>query len=297
MKRSVAMVSIVWFMACGKDLDSLHLGTPSDLVDAAGADAAGADARADAAMTDAPGGDASPDGSNGSCGGVVCEDFEATAVGGIPGAPWTVSRPNCSGSGTLSVDASQAHGGTHSLKVVGGPNFCDHVFLASTAPATLHPTLYARFFVRFDDAFGPSHTTFLAMADTADGTGGATKDMRMGGQSGIFMWNREKTDATLPALSPVGIAQSVVPTPDAWHCVQIAIDSAARTLQTSIDGVARAGLAIDTTPTQDLDQQWLSSAWMPNLQDIRFGWEAYGGTAMTLWYDDIAIGSAPIGCP
>jgi len=156
--------------------------------------------------------------------------------------------------------------------------------------------MYVRFFVRFDDAFGSSHTTFLAMADAADGSGGATKDMRMGGQSGIFMFNREKSDATLPALSPAGIAQSVVPTADAWHCVQFAIDSGAHTLQTSIDGVARAGLAIDTTPTQDLDQQWLSSAWTPNLRDIRFGWEAYGGTAMTLWYDDIAIGSAPISC-
>ena len=46
----------------------------------------------------------------------------------------------------------------------------------------------------------------------------------------------------------------------------------------------------------DDDQQCLSSAWTPNLRDIRFGWEAYGGTAMTLWYDDIAIGSAPISC-
>jgi len=282
------MVSLMWIAACGTDPPALRSGASQlDAAPGGDVDAAPGSGGADAAP-DASGGSAT-----GACGGVVCEDFEATATGSVPGAPWTVSRPSCSGSGTLSVDASQAHSGAHSLKVVGGPNYCDHVFLASTAPAALHATMYVRFYVRFDDAFGASHTTFLAMADATD-----AKDMRMGGQSGIFMFNREKSDATLPALSPAGIAQSVAPTADAWHCVQLAIDSAAHTLQTSIDGVARTGLAIDTTPTQELDQQWLSSgAWQPNLQDIRFGWEAYGGTAMTLWYDDIAIGSAPISCP
>jgi hypothetical protein len=232
--------------------------------------------------------DASP---AGPCNGAaVCNDFESAAVGSIPGAPWTVARPSCNGTGTLAVDDSQAHSGTRSLVIRGGATYCDHVFLASAAPAALTGALYARFFVRFDDAFSDSHTTFLAFADATDG-----KDLRMGGQKGIFMWNRELGDATLPVLSPTGIALSVAPTADAWHCVQIAIDPAAGSLRTSIDGVAHAGLVIDTTP--DVDQQWLNgAAWHPSLQDIRFGWEAYGGPAMTLWFDDIAFGAQPIGC-
>ena len=227
----------------------------------------------------------------GPCGEAICEGFESAAVGSVPGAPWTVSVPSCSGSGTLAIDDTQAHSGARSLAVRGGSTYCDHVFLASAVPATLAGTLHVRFYVRFEDAFTDAHTTFLALADQTDG-----KDLRMGGQKAIFMWNREAGDATLPVLSPTGIALSVTPTPDAWHCVQVAIDPAGRTLQTSIDGVARSGLVIDTTPTPDIDQQWLRQPWMPRLQNIRFGWEAYGGPAMTLWFDDIAVGSAPIDC-
>jgi hypothetical protein len=281
--------------ACGKDLEPLGGGGHAPAVDAAIMSDVPTGEHPDSGDgSDNGGGSGDGGGVTASCGSgtAVCEDFEAAAVGSVPGAPWTLSTPNCSGTGTLAVDATQAHTGAHSLIVHGGANFCDHVFLSSAAPASLHGMLYARFYVRFDDAFGSQHTTFLALADATD-----AKDLRMGGQSGIFMWNRELNDATLPALSPAGIALSVSPAPDAWHCVQIAIDQTAHTLQTSIDGVAKAGLVIDGTPTQDVDQQWLNGpAWKPSLSNIRFGWEAYGGTPMTLWYDDIAVGSAPIAC-
>jgi len=224
-------------------------------------------------------------------GAAVCEDFESTAVGSVPGAPWTVSRPSCSGTGTLAVVSTQAHSGTRALEVRGGSTFCDHVFLASAAPATLGSTLYARFFVRFAAAFTDAHTTFLALADATDG-----KDLRMGGQKGIFMWNRELGDATLPALGPAGIALSVAPAANTWYCVEATIDAAGRSLHTSIDGVARSGLVIDATPTPEIDEPWLRSAWSPRLQDIRFGWEAYGNSPMTLWFDDVAVGPSPIGC-
>jgi hypothetical protein len=250
----------------------------------------------DAPTSDAsPGVDSLPGGSNpgGGChGATVCEDFESTAVGSVPGAPWSISTPNCMGAGALSVDSSQAHGGMRSLKVTGKGSYCDHVFLSHPAPASIAATLYARFYVRFETAFAASHTTFLAFADATDG-----KDLRMGGQSGIFMFNRELNDATLPALSPAGIAQSLPPAANTWYCVEIAIDGAAHTLRTSIDGVARAGLVIDAAPTPDIDQPWLGGpTWAPRLQSIRFGWEAYAGTTMNLWFDDIAVGNAPIGC-
>jgi hypothetical protein len=229
----------------------------------------------------------------GACqGAMLCEDFESTAAGSVPGAPWSTSTPSCMGAGTLAVDSSQAHSGAHSLRVAGKGSYCDHVFLASAAPAAITGTLHARFYVRFETAVGAMHTTFLAMADATDG-----KDLRMGGQQGIFMFNRERNDATLPELSPTGIAQSLAPAANTWYCVELAIDGAGHTLHTSIDGVARAGLVLDTTPTPDIDKPWLEGPdWSPRLQNIRFGWEAYSGTVMNLWFDDIAVGAAPIGC-
>jgi hypothetical protein len=229
----------------------------------------------------------------GACrGAALCEDFESTAVGSVPGLPWSISTPSCMGAGALAVDGSQAHSGAHSLAVAGKGSYCDHVFLSSAVPVAITGTLYARFYVRFDSATAAAHTTFLALADATDG-----KDLRMGGQQGIFMFNRELNDATLPALSPAGIAQSLAPAAGTWYCIELAIDGAGHTLHTSIDGVARAGLVLDTTPTADVDQQWLAGpTWSPRLQNIRFGWEAYGGTVMNLWFDDIAVGAAPIGC-
>jgi len=30
--------------------------------------------------------------------------------------------------------------------------------------------------------------------------------------------------------------------------------------------------------------------------DFNFGWQSYGAGAMTIWFDDVALSSAPIGC-
>ena len=53
----------------------------------------------------------------------------------------------------------------------------------------------------------------------------------------------------------------------------------------------------DGVPTQDIDKQWLNKVgWKPDLVDLKLGWESYGGQDMTLWFDDVAIGPARIGC-
>ncbi len=60
------------------------------------------------------------------------------------------------------------------------------------------------------------------------------------------------------------------------------------------------GLAEDGTPTPDIDQTWVGStaslARYTAFADFNFGWQSYGGGALTLWYDDVALSSTPIGC-
>jgi hypothetical protein len=133
----------------------------------------------------------------------------------------------------------------------------------------------------------------MAMRDTADGD----RDLRMGGQNQILMWNRESDDATLPALSPAGVAMSVEPATDQWLCVEFMVDGPGGLLDTWVDGVAVEGLRVDGTPTPDVDQQWLNKPdWHPSLVDLKLGWEAYAGQALTLWFDDVALGAQRIGC-
>lgn len=225
----------------------------------------------------------------------LCDGFEGAAAGGSPDpALWTVVSPDCSGTGTLVVDDAVAHTGTRSLRVDGGGGWCDHVFARNTsAVAAVQGPLHVRFFLRLGEALGDGHVTILALADADDGG----SDVRLGGQAGVLVWNRASDDATLPVLSPAGIATSVGPDAGRWHCVEVALDGAAGTLDTWVDGVAVDGLRVDGEPTADRDAGWLArGAWHPAPTDLRLGWESYHGDARTLWVDDVAVAGSPIGC-
>ncbi len=225
----------------------------------------------------------------------LCDDFESAAAGGPPSATlWSVVSPDCSGAGTLSIDDTQAHSGAHSVKVGGGGGYCDHVFLSNaTAMATVGPQVYVRFFVRLGAALGNGHTTFLAMKDTADNG----KNVRMGGQNAILMYNRESDDATLPTMSPAGVAKSVSLPAESWKCIEFHIDQSAGTIDTWVDGAEIAGLVENGTPVADVSTQWLAKGtWKPSLADLKLGWESYAGQAITLWFDDVAVAGVRLGC-
>lgn len=225
----------------------------------------------------------------------LCDDFEGVPAGDPPDAArWTVTSPNCSGAGALAVDDAQAHTGAQSLRVDGGGGYCDHVFVANTAAiAALATPVYGRVWLRLAAPLGQGHTTFMTLRDVADGD----KDLRMGGQSEILMWNRESDDATLPSLSPVGISMSAAIPAATWTCVEFMIDEDEGLLTTWVDGVALSGLAVDSEPTPDVDQQWLGKPmWRPSLTDFKLGWESYAGQTMTLHIDDVALADSRIGC-
>ncbi|MEZ4302307.1 MAG: hypothetical protein R3B70_45690 [Polyangiaceae bacterium] len=226
----------------------------------------------------------------------LCDGFEGASAGGPPDpALWAVVSPNCSGAGTVTVDSAVAHTGNQSLRVDGKGGYCDHVFIGHAASVPgLGDTIFGRFHVRFSDALGQGHTTFLAMKDAADGG----KDLRMGGQNGVLMYNRESDDATLPVMSPAGTATSMPVAPGEWTCIEFQIDAQAGTLHTWVNGAPVAGLTLDETPTPDIDQPWITQkpGWKPDLEDLRLGWESYAGQSMTLWIDDVALAPQKLGC-
>lgn len=209
-----------------------------------------------------------------------CFDFEDAR------APAPVT-PNCAGSGAIAIDHAVAHAGTSSLRVDGAAGYCNHVFWSAGDDALAVPggAVHVRFFVRLASALGDGHVTFLASKDRTSG-----KDLRLGGQSKIVMWNREADDATLPDLSPQGIAKSVAPVPDRWHCVEWSVD-ARGAITTSVDESAVVGLASGGS-----DSAWSKAPSPFSLTDLRLGWESYGDKGMTLWFDDVVVASSAIGC-
>ncbi|KAF4406374.1 hydrolase [Streptomyces lycii] len=220
-----------------------------------------------------------------------CEDFEAQTGTGLSGR-WTASAPNCTGTGAASVDSAVAHTGAKSLRIDGTAGYCNHIFAATDLTEVAgSSSLHVRFYVRHTTALPAAHVTFLAMHDPNDGG----KDLRMGGQNGALQWNRESDDATLPEQSPNGVALSRPLPLDEWTCVEYGIEGS--TLETRVNGEVVEGLVVDGTPTHDIDRQWLNKAgWSPAPTDLRLGWESYGDGADTLWYDDVAVGTSPIGC-
>jgi hypothetical protein len=223
----------------------------------------------------------------------LCDGFENQS-GTMPSGDWSVTYPDCQGTGTASIDSSVAHQGSRSVRIDGAAGYCNHVFVRSNRDlGGLGAVRYGRFWVRHTTALPTQHVTFVAMRDANDGN----RDLRMGGQNGALQWNRASDDATLPEQSPTGVALSLPLPVNRWTCVEFMVDGTQGRLQTWVDGMAVTGLTADGTPTHDVDGQWYNRAtWRPNLTDLRLGWESYGEGADTLWFDDVALGSTRIGC-
>jgi hypothetical protein len=226
-------------------------------------------------------------------GATFCDTFESQ-TGSTPSGNWQVSYPNCQGTGSVAVDRTVAYSGSTSIRVDGHAGYCNHVFFGTqNTIATIGSNLYVRFFIRHTTALPTGHVTFVAMRDTND----SSKDLRMGGQNGALQWNRESDDATLPAQSPAGVALSMPLPINQWSCVEFGINESLGTMSTWLNGNEVLGLHLDGTPTQDVDNQWLSRAnWRPALNDLRLGWESYSDGDDTLWFDNVAISSQKVGC-
>ncbi|MDQ0936737.1 hypothetical protein QFZ49_006712 [Streptomyces turgidiscabies] len=225
-------------------------------------------------------------------GATICSDFE-DQTGTVPSGPWQTTAPDCQGTGKVSVDTSVAYSGTRSLRVDGGAGYCNHAFAASTRDlSSVGPVMYVRMRVRHTTALPTSHVTFVSMPDASQGG----RALRVGGQNGALQWNRESDDATLPEQSPAGVALSTPLPTGRWLCLRFQIDTTAQSMRTWVDDREVAGLHVDGVPTQNVDGQWLGRRTPPRPTGLRLGWESYGTGDDTLWFDDVALGSSPIGC-
>ena len=227
------------------------------------------------------------------CGNAMfCDGFESQG-GTVPDGAWTMSRPNCQGSGTATVDTAIAHSGTRSVRVDGRAGYCNHVFVRPTADLTpVGRTWHVRFYVRHTVPLPGGHVALAALRDDADDG----KDLRLGGQNGALQWNRESDDATVPVQSPAGVAQSRPLPTDTWNCITFTVDGERGTMSTSVNGTPVPGLRVDAVPTTDVDAQWIGRTWRPHLTDLRLGWESYGGGDDILWFDDVAVSAYPLTC-
>jgi hypothetical protein len=239
-----------------------------------------------------------PPGGGGCPAGVVfCDGFENQA-GTTPSGRWSVDTPSCSGTGNVAISSTVAHSGGKSLQANGFDGYCNHVFADDTTDmATVTSNdWFVRFWMMHTTPLPTGHVTFLAMNDSADGN----TDLRLGGQNGALMWNRQLDDQTLPDQSPAGVAQSYVLPTNTWTCVEFEVNGTNGHINTWVNGSAIPGLTENGTPVSNVSDQWVQgngATWRPHLTDLKLGWESYGGGGNdTLWFDDVALSSSRIGC-
>jgi LysM repeat protein len=237
----------------------------------------------------------SPTSSSGSSGGsssgsiVLSQSFDSASSISALSPTWKISYPDCSGSSTASIDNSMSTSSPNSLKIVGINGYCNHIFLGTDLSSLISGDLYVRFRIRFSQALGSGHVSFLTVRDSISG-----KNLRMGGQAGIMMWNRESDDATLPSLSPQGIALSFPPAINTWYCIEFSlVNTGGKTILTTwANGQKVVGMSVGNT---EADNQWTRvSNYKPT--DLKLGFEGYSGLDTNIWFDDLLVSSKPIGC-
>ena len=181
---------------------------------------------------------------------------------------------------------------------------CEHMCMYSPCPSPSssdalfplnkrsHQDLLLTPYSKAAKALTDSHVTFITMPDSAQGT---NKHLRIGGQSKILMYNRETDDATLPDLSPQGIATSKALPTNAWTCFEYHLGTDG-SVATWLNNVTVPALTVGNGATNANAGQWTRSSVKPKIKGVYFGWESYGGDTNTMWYDDIVVSSSRIGC-
>lgn len=245
-----------------------------------------------------------PEGSADPCSGLaLCDGFETDTVGAAPSAAlWSIVT-GCGQNdpaSTVTVDNSQQYTGKNSVKVVGGTNTCGPIFSNNGAFKSLGPSIYGRFYARFSVPTQSSHSMFMGLGFETDGGVPAqvNDNLEMTGQYGVYVWNLH--DTTLPNTAPS--ASTPVNT---WACFEFHTDATTGDLDTWIGGtttdtsVAPMSFDPDATAVQaGVNSSWNSYTRPIPFQptSISFGWVTFGGSAATVWFDDIAIGTTRIGC-
>ena len=223
----------------------------------------------------------------------LCDDFES---GTLNTSLWTIVNGNDTSAGSATIDAIGAHGSGHSVKVMSN----SRLYLRnSTVIGTLGPVAHVRFYARFMTALPGGHGAVVVTHPVPADQYLQSNELRFGSQDAVFHWNTD-SDVNIPVVGP-GDSSSVGVTANTWYCFELTINTSNGHLNVSVNGNDVAGLTEDGVATPNIDQDWVGSTaslmHYTALDDVNFGWGSYGGGPMTIWFDDVALSSAPIGCP
>jgi hypothetical protein len=246
----------------------------------------------DAAIGDPGLPDATP-GSAATCaspGLLFCDDFEATPLGAAASTRWTSEAQG----GALTIDGTHAQG-AHALHVHADGNGRAMIHVAAFAPPGNSFWGRARLWVTaFPTAPDYAHFTLVEAA----GSGGGGVVRPIGGQyipgPARSLWG---VGADGGATGDWTSWQTAAPAEAGrWLCMEWQLRAADDGIDVWIDGVARPELGVSRTVHGGAAVDFV----FPTFTQIWFGWWLYQGgptpARFDLWYDDLALGTARLGC-
>lgn len=233
---------------------------------------------------------------------IYCDTFEG---GSIDLAQWAVvgAAPEW--------DGAKGHSGTGSVRVeeLGQTGR----FLKHTSGFPVGGVLHFRAYMNFENPTTSmsGHTGFIVGA-SADTNG---DELRFGQSSPgcvapnqLLDLNHIPSDKTLCSSGYVsGGNPADAPDPDGhtlqadtWYCVETLWDKSFGEFRIWIDGTEIETLHALTDnwcmATQDPSNCPAPSPWPMDFQMVKFGNQGYNGGNGTIWYDDVALSTQPIGC-
>jgi hypothetical protein len=131
--------------------------------------------------------------------------------------------------------------------------------------------LFGRAYVRLGATVTSNHVIWIEAGSVMNDL----NETRIGANLGLLDVNLWPGDADHRATG-------VTLTPIVWHCIEFMFDNVARETR----------VWLDNTELPDLH---VTNWSVPSTDAVRFGWELNGGTS-EIWYDDVALGYARIGC-
>ncbi len=204
------------------------------------------------------------------------DGFEAAA---IDKAKWT-ERINSSSMFTL--DTTQKHGGTQSLHLKHS-GFSTYL-AAEGAPIFPAPnnTFYARVWLRVASPLPTGHVAWLEAGNVMNDQA----EIRVGMNIGKFQSNLWPGDTDV--RDPAAAVKA-----DTWQCLQVKYGT--DVLEVSLDGVKSSISTTTWVAANPADGSNTSpkTGWSPTYAAFRIGWELGEGE---IWFDDVALGHAPIAC-
>jgi hypothetical protein len=239
---------------------------------------------------------------------LFCADFEADALGSTPSG-FQAAMQN----GSVVVDQGQYYSGGHAAKLVttaGSSTKTAFLKLTGSLFPLPNNVLYGRMMFRLESS--PTESVHWTMIQAGGLIPGESYHAlyRYGGQLPVtqgaaigsqWMANYETPDSysgTGPKTDCWWHANGHVVPIGRWTCVQWTFDGTNNQMHLALDGVPQTDLDVNGSG-QGCVNQLPGYPWTAPLFDqLSVGWESYQpDESRTLYIDDLAVGSEPIGCP